>query len=748
MAVDRLGRPLRDDPYRGNVRVYAASNITLSGLQTIDGVTLESGDRVLCNGQTTTSQNGIHVASNGVWSRSRDLSTSNDFTGPIIVTVEEGTTYRNTFWHMLPASTITVGTDAISFTSGYPASLIGDDSITNAKLANMAGATFKMREAGAGTGAPIDGTAAQARTALGWLEIVFTPSMTQTAIQSAIDAAPPGSSIVFQPGDYEVTSALLLSGTSQDRTKLRYRGPGAVITLEGGVEDQNVAEITSGEGYDVQDIEFVGNKASVTPDGSDLSYRYFNGLYVGATAGKTLKDVRVSGCTFRDCAYSGLMAGSGPVELANILPGIDGLTVLGNKFIENEVGVSGGAQRSVTYVGNEFLDNDIYGILIDKDSTTFSITGNTIRNLSVDGAINACIFAYEATKGVISDNSCTGGKSGITVSTGADHVTVNGNAVDGATANGITVVNSDFFSVTTNTVTDAGEYGISVLTDATQGAIVGNVVDGCGFDGIAVNAGSNITISENVATRSNGSGIRAISSSGLLLKANICLNNNVNAGDAVSSGIRLSDTSNCVLIGNRCTDTQGTKTQCYGLLEAGTSSNNALIANKLSGNLTADLSLVGTTTTIMGAPGSQPYLRFEAGTAGVPTYSFAGDTDTGMFGKGSDILGFAAGGVQQFEVQPNASATDWVAVFGGTSTVSGSPLIVPRGATTTASLRVHSRGSGSTLQLQSGTGNLGFFGLAPGVAKQTVTGSRGSNAALQSLLTALAAYGLITDSSS
>lgn len=128
MAVDRLGRPLRDDPYRGNVRVYAASNITLSGLQTIDGVALESGDRVLCNGQTTTSQNGIYVASNGVWSRSRDLSSSDDFTGPIIVTVEEGTTYRNTFWHMLPSTTITVGTDAISFTTGYPAAQFGNGS--------------------------------------------------------------------------------------------------------------------------------------------------------------------------------------------------------------------------------------------------------------------------------------------------------------------------------------------------------------------------------------------------------------------------------------------------------------------------------------------------------------------------------------------------------------------------------------------------------------------------------------------
>jgi hypothetical protein len=44
------------------------------------------------------------------------------------------------------------------------------------------------------------------------------------------------------------------------------------------------------------------------------------------------------------------------------------------------------------------------------------------------------------------------------------------------------------------------------------------------------------------------------------------------------------------------------------------------------------------------------------------------------------------------------------------------------------------------------TGNVGFNGTAP-AAKPTVTGSRGGNAALASLLTALAGLGLITDSS-
>lgn len=53
---------------------------------------------------------------------------------------------------------------------------------------------------------------------------------------------------------------------------------------------------------------------------------------------------------------------------------------------------------------------------------------------------------------------------------------------------------------------------------------------------------------------------------------------------------------------------------------------------------------------------------------------------------------------------------------------------------------------GTTMLAASST-TLGFFGSTP-IAKPTVTGSRGGNAALQSLLTALANYGLITDSTS
>ena len=58
--------------------VATLANITLSGLQTIDGYTTLAGDRVLVKNQTNTPDNGIYIAASGTWSRSLDANTWNE----------------------------------------------------------------------------------------------------------------------------------------------------------------------------------------------------------------------------------------------------------------------------------------------------------------------------------------------------------------------------------------------------------------------------------------------------------------------------------------------------------------------------------------------------------------------------------------------------------------------------------------------------------------------------------------------
>jgi hypothetical protein len=61
-----------------------SGNITLSGLQTINGVTVAAGDTVLVKDQTNAAQNGIYVASAGAWTYSVGGDTWNEYIGAII----------------------------------------------------------------------------------------------------------------------------------------------------------------------------------------------------------------------------------------------------------------------------------------------------------------------------------------------------------------------------------------------------------------------------------------------------------------------------------------------------------------------------------------------------------------------------------------------------------------------------------------------------------------------------------------
>jgi hypothetical protein len=65
-------------------------NITLSGLQTIDGYTTLDGDRVLVKNQATAANNGIYLASASAWTRSLDADTWNDLISAISF-IEYGT---------------------------------------------------------------------------------------------------------------------------------------------------------------------------------------------------------------------------------------------------------------------------------------------------------------------------------------------------------------------------------------------------------------------------------------------------------------------------------------------------------------------------------------------------------------------------------------------------------------------------------------------------------------------------------
>lgn len=98
-----------------SVLVATTANIVLSGLQTIDGVVLTAGARVLVKDQATAKDNGIYVAAAGAWSRAADADSNTDVTPGMTVPVEQGTTQADTIWELTTNAPINVGTTALAF---------------------------------------------------------------------------------------------------------------------------------------------------------------------------------------------------------------------------------------------------------------------------------------------------------------------------------------------------------------------------------------------------------------------------------------------------------------------------------------------------------------------------------------------------------------------------------------------------------------------------------------------------------
>ena len=109
---------------KASVKAASTGNVVLtsgsSGLEagdTIDGITLAAGDRVLLKNQTDASTNGIYVAvaSGGNPARSDDANSNADVTSGMFVFVEQGTANGDN-GYVLTTDTVNLGTTDLSFT--------------------------------------------------------------------------------------------------------------------------------------------------------------------------------------------------------------------------------------------------------------------------------------------------------------------------------------------------------------------------------------------------------------------------------------------------------------------------------------------------------------------------------------------------------------------------------------------------------------------------------------------------------
>lgn len=132
---------------KGSVRVATTANITLSGTQTIDGVSVAIGERVLVKNQSTSSQNGVYLVASGSWTRATDFDTWAEIPGSWI-TVQEGSTNADTVWLSSANQGGTLDTTSITFinpiTSGGLTATNFVDKETPSGTINGANAVFTL----------------------------------------------------------------------------------------------------------------------------------------------------------------------------------------------------------------------------------------------------------------------------------------------------------------------------------------------------------------------------------------------------------------------------------------------------------------------------------------------------------------------------------------------------------------------------------------------------------------------------
>ena len=221
-------------------RVATTANITLSGLQTIDEVSVAAGNRVLVRAQTSAVNNGIYVAASGAWSRATDFDGAGEVTGGTQVPVTSGTALADMVWRVAGETPIVIGTSAIDFEPEFLQS---------------------------GTGSVPRTLQAKGRDILS-IKDKGSDSNVALALERAADDIPAGGEVHLPRGTLLLSAGVIFDG---QRLNLRGQGPQATaIQFDPAGADVAIALDTPGAGGQSQSsLTGIGFVAGSQSDGID-----------------------------------------------------------------------------------------------------------------------------------------------------------------------------------------------------------------------------------------------------------------------------------------------------------------------------------------------------------------------------------------------------------------------------------------------------------------------------------------------
>lgn len=392
------------------VKVATTANITLSGEQTIDGVSCIAGDRVLVASQSTGAENGIYLVNSSAWTRAADWNGSRDVVRGTRVPIAEGSTYQGKVFYVTTANPITIGTTALSFgtedasnfDSISPLTTLGDviyggASGTGSRLAGNTTTTRKfLRQTGDGANS----------AAPAWDTLTANDMPSSVVTDTDLDEA----GLVYTDGSGNYSGIAITAGSNITITG---GTGGSDYTLTGGAgggsnefeddvfrvidADDNTRKIA----FDAQDV----------PSGATRTFRVpnSNDTLVGASSTQTLTNKTLSLPVISSISNTGTL--TLPTS-TDTLVGRATTDTLTNKTLTSPT-ISGGSINGTTV--------QVGGVdVLTESSSIGDLDDVTISGATSDGTVYG--FEYDSAAGGYALATIAGGGGGETNTASNDTV--------------------------------------------------------------------------------------------------------------------------------------------------------------------------------------------------------------------------------------------------------------------------------------------------------------------------------------
>ena len=423
MALTKIrAEQISDIDFKQAVRVVATTNVTLTNgaVDTIDSVLLAVSDRVLVTAQSTASQNGLYRVSvlgtgaNGTWVRSSDGDATGDMSAGMLVTVTEGTVYKDTQWQLTTDNPIVLATTSLvfaqtssgggSYTAGTGLTLTGSafsvnvaqtqiTSVGTLTALSVSGTVTggNLTTAGAITGASVSvsGTVTGASVVGGVMtgtSVSTTGNITTTANVTGNYILGNGSQLTGIAGSYGNTEVAAFLPTYT----------GNLVALTGNIT--TTANVTSGNLIQGTTRVYKWTTGATAPtypvagdewynSSTDVLYKYIDdsvgSQWVDQSFPTSFGNITIAGTA----NITGTISGSGNLSVTG---NISGNYILGSGNISLAGNVTGGNLLTgglISATGNITGGNVIGGANVNATThtgTTVSVTGNITSGASVN----------------------------------------------------------------------------------------------------------------------------------------------------------------------------------------------------------------------------------------------------------------------------------------------------------------------------------------------------------------------------